>query len=310
MVPDSARSGHLDAARAFAALLVFSSHARGIFLSPWRASVGFMAGAVLKGGHAVSAVAPVQALKPSHQAVIIFFVLSGYFVGGSVMRSVTARNWSWRIYLSKRLVRLWLVLIPALILTLVLDGIGRHYAPTGALYSYAGANTPMLIDSDDLRTFFGNLFFVQGILTPALGSNDPLWSLAYEFWYYAAFPCLMLAIGASGISRRIVYLIALCVILFFVGREISLYFLVWLLGLAPHLLPRPKRQTSRWIVLGGACLLAGVAVELIKAGIGIFFADVILAMAFSGWCYLASNTAPGVRGSLYGRLSSRLLKNP
>ena len=38
-----------------------------------------------------------------------------------------------------------------------------------------------------------NAFFLQTIVGPTFGSNGPLWSLAYEWWYYVLFP---LALGA------------------------------------------------------------------------------------------------------------------
>ena len=41
-----------------------------------------------------------------NQAVMVFFVLSGYFIGTSVCESLDARRWSWRVYLVNRLTRL------------------------------------------------------------------------------------------------------------------------------------------------------------------------------------------------------------
>ena len=54
-----------------------------------------------------------------HTAVIIFFVLSGYLVGKHVYLAFNTGRWSWREYAIKRLSRLWIVLIPALILTAI-----------------------------------------------------------------------------------------------------------------------------------------------------------------------------------------------
>jgi peptidoglycan/LPS O-acetylase OafA/YrhL len=45
-----------------------------------------------------------------HQAVVIFFVLSGYLISGSVLRSFQRMEWSWAQYTTHRLVRLWIVL--------------------------------------------------------------------------------------------------------------------------------------------------------------------------------------------------------
>lgn len=55
------------------------------------------------------------------QWVIVFFVLSGYLVGGSVLRSMALDRWSWRGYLLNRMTRLYTVRVPALVLGAVLD---------------------------------------------------------------------------------------------------------------------------------------------------------------------------------------------
>lgn len=54
-----------------------------------------------------------------YQFVIIFFVLSGFAIGSSVTRGITSNTFSWRQYWIHRLTRLWIVLIPAMILTFI-----------------------------------------------------------------------------------------------------------------------------------------------------------------------------------------------
>src|SRR5262245_35366269 len=46
-----------------------------------------------------------------HQAVIVFFVLSGFVICNSIRGSFQNGNWSWRTYLMSRLSRLWVVLL-------------------------------------------------------------------------------------------------------------------------------------------------------------------------------------------------------
>jgi peptidoglycan/LPS O-acetylase OafA/YrhL len=41
-----------------------------------------------------------------HDAVVIFFVLSGYFISASVIRDCAKDRWSWRRYAVSRLTRL------------------------------------------------------------------------------------------------------------------------------------------------------------------------------------------------------------
>lgn len=53
------------------------------------------------------------AVMSGHEAVMVFFVLSGFFIGTSVLESFRERRWSWRAYLINRLTRLQLVLVPA-----------------------------------------------------------------------------------------------------------------------------------------------------------------------------------------------------
>jgi peptidoglycan/LPS O-acetylase OafA/YrhL len=78
-----------------------------------------------------------------HQWVIVFFVLSGYLVGGSVLRSVAVNHWSWRVYLLNRLTRLYAVLIPALVFGGLLD-LG---ASTSSEYPVSTVVTPERMNS-------------------------------------------------------------------------------------------------------------------------------------------------------------------
>lgn len=127
-----------------------------------------------------------------HQAVLIFFVLSGFFVGGSVIRA--GESFCWTRYLVARLSRLWTVLIPALLFTAVTDLFLSFVSPEvlqGA-YSNLWSSGPRQGEySASFCTFLSNVFFLQTILTPVFGTNSPLWSLSNEFWYYLAFPAMV-----------------------------------------------------------------------------------------------------------------------
>jgi len=98
-LPKGSPSVHLDALRGFAALSVLLNH--------WRDAL-FVDYPRLAHHNPLTAVAYLVA-GLGHQWVIVFFVLSGYLVGGSVLRSVSAGRWSWRSYLLARLTRLSLM---------------------------------------------------------------------------------------------------------------------------------------------------------------------------------------------------------
>lgn len=98
----------------------------------------------------------------AHEAVLLFFVLSGFLVGGKVIKRLRADSFDLKSYTIDRTVRIMLPLLSALILIVISNTI------TGQNYS--------IID------YLGNIFSLQGILVPWV--SGPLWSLAYEVWFY------------------------------------------------------------------------------------------------------------------------------
>lgn len=174
----------------------------------------------------------------SHEAVIIFFVLSGFFIGKNVHQSVNKSKWSAPGYAIDRLTRLWIVLIPALFLTALADHIGLRYFPNSMGYNgtirYLG--NVNAIDHMGIRNFVGNVFFLQNISVRTYGSNIPLWSLSSEFWYYLIFPLLYFCYVERKIYVKIILLAFACIAFYFIGINISLYFLIWLMGFAVVLL--------------------------------------------------------------------------
>jgi peptidoglycan/LPS O-acetylase OafA/YrhL len=231
-------SVHLDMVRGLSAVAVLIYHLRGLFF------VDFP----LLAKKSVLSVGLYAITGYGHQAVIVFFVLSGYFIGTSVMESVGKAQWSWRPYLVSRLTRLQLVLLPALILGALWDRIGMRIPQAAPLYYDAlyKFNGPSVALRSTIPVFFGNLFFLQSIVSPVFGSNGPLWSLSYEFWYYILFPVFALVAAAwIGNRRRALYAGLLLLLLWFIGPRLAFYFVIWLAGaLAGRLRQTLKFQTS------------------------------------------------------------------
>jgi peptidoglycan/LPS O-acetylase OafA/YrhL len=164
----------------------------------------------------------------AHPAVVMFFVLSGYWITRSVMRRA-AGEWSWNGYLADRLGRLLPVLVPALLLGGLLDwlSINLLHSPT-----HLGLTGSWVLHKDvaadlSLLTFLGNLIFLEGILVHSFGTNGPLWSLAAEFWFYLWFPALYLLIRQRRISWALPTLL-----LVLLAPQLALYFAQWLCGAA------------------------------------------------------------------------------
>ncbi|MBD2449566.1 acyltransferase [Nostoc sp. FACHB-152] len=189
-----------------------------------------------------------------HQSVMIFFVLSGFFISASVIRTIKQKQWSWVNYLITRLTRLYIVLIPALFLTAFWDLLGIKIFGTGqdSFYGEKFHNnflaTYKIWESLTWQNFLGTIGFVQKIFVNEFGSDKAVWSLAYEFWYYILFPAIILCVCVKSLKLRVLYGVLSSAILLMVGSEIRLYFIVWLMG-ALVSIGSTSRYISRKIIL-------------------------------------------------------------
>jgi peptidoglycan/LPS O-acetylase OafA/YrhL len=308
--PRGSSSVHLDALRGLAAFAVMVSHWRGTYL------VGFTQ---VRGPNPLaSTVGRLMDLGP--EWVIVFFVLSGYLVGGSVLRARREGRWSWTSYLIARLTRLYAVLIPALILGGTLDWIGMHLAPTEGVYSIlAGPNS--LHHTLTVPVFLGNLLFLQKIALPGMygdrlpcfGSNGALWSLTNEFWYYLAFPVMLIAISKE-VSLRIRLGSALLLILWawFVGFFVVFLSIPWLMGvMIPYLPSFPSSgPMKRRTVTIGALALFVVAMMLGSVYSNAYLlVGVVLGVPVSLLIWVTVHWASGPLPSWYTKLSRRAARS-
>jgi peptidoglycan/LPS O-acetylase OafA/YrhL len=246
-----AASDSLDLIRAIAACTVMVGHLRALF---------FVDFAQLK-SRSVSLQALYFFTGFGHQAVIVFFVLSGFLISSTVIRSHVLGKWSWRQYAVNRATRLYVVLLPGLLLGFFWDRLGSWLFAAKALYSHPLSDLGPTVPLTNLTpgNFFGNLLFLQTIFCNTFGSNGPLWSLANEFWYYVLFP-VALGAGLAWARRKLVVAIGFtCLAVFlgaFLGRVIMVGFLIWLAGCGLVFLYSKVKITSRFAVLGLVCLFS------------------------------------------------------
>lgn len=289
-------SDHLDMLRGLAALSVFVWHLRNLFFVDY-AQVS----------EPTAATAAFYFLTGfGHEAVMVFFVLSGYFIARSLRGAVKAGRWHWRGYALSRFTRLQVVLLPALALGALWDYAGIWRFGADSIYSGDTAVWGRVIisfpvaDRLGLETWLGNALFLQEIAVAPFGSNGPLWSLSYEGWYYVLFPLAFFALAPGlGWRRRVLAGAAAIAVLAWVGPVITQYFAIWLLGALVAWLP-PWRALGRAaavraIAVGGSGLVAFAAASvsrtrLIGSGYG---PDLLLAAAFALFLYvLVSALAP------------------
>lgn len=224
-----AASAHLNLVRGLAAAAVAFQHLRTLLLLDWPETTM----------HSPLSAGVYLLAKFAHPAVIVFFVLSGFLVGSSGLRSVQNRTWSFPRYLLHRVLRLEIVLLPALLLGLLWDTLGSHVLRS-PLYT-GGWRLMVRSGPIDLswRTLLGNAAFLQGILVPDLGSNAALWSLAYEFWYYVLFGLLVTAaLRTTRPWLRLLLAALVFAVAWLTGSGIMALAPLWFLGLGIYVLPR------------------------------------------------------------------------
>jgi peptidoglycan/LPS O-acetylase OafA/YrhL len=252
---------HLDALRGLAAFSVLLSHCVGMAASAPSAGASSYSFAVLLR----------NVLLLGHSWVIVFFVMSGYLVGGSVLRAFQSGRWCWRHYLLMRCTRLYAVLTPALLLGGLLDFAGMHLAGTSALYAGRSGIASLATNaylSLRPRVFLENLLFLQNLHANNFGTNSVLWSLANEFWYYLAFPALLICCNRRwSWKQRGAYAVALLAWGSFAGLHVVLLMIPWLLGVVVAIVPpfpaRPGKGYAQRALLAASLLLFALSMGLI-----------------------------------------------
>lgn len=223
-----------------------------------------------------------------HQAVMVFFVLSGYFITKSIDSAWSQSRWSWKEYLVSRLTRLWVVLLPCLLLTLAWDLGGRSWGDA-SVYEGAHRETLALGPSPEepanlsLTCLLGNMAFLQHITTTVYGSNGPLWSLAYEFWYYIVFPLAACVFYRPRLPLSWLFLAAAFALVVWLPAEIRWGGVVWLMGSAVYFMLR-RFPSSTWVRHPAVLFLtlAGFVGCLIGARLKLLpLSDLVVGIAFA-----------------------------
>ncbi len=246
-------------------------------------------------------------------SVMIFFVLSGYLITGSALRATQLGRWSIPSYLNQRITRLVVVLLPALLLCWLWDSLGLYFFSRGF---YDGSiKTIALLPGVAARHGIGillqNLFFLQGITSTTYGSNDPLWSLSYEFWYYVFL--IPVQYIYSSKQLRVLLLGGSCLLLglVFVGKQISLYFVIWLLGAAVALVVRiPLKLSERVnrlsVVVSAPVLCAALLTMRANRLPSGFAGDVVLGVACALFVWSAARDRAMLEPNLITRASKSM----
>src|SRR5207244_1934531 len=138
-----------------------------------------------------------------HEGVVMFFIVSGFLVGGSAWRQIDQGRFEYGSYFINRFTRIYLVYIPALVLVLVLDQIGSHFFIDTRFYGVRPLFPAAVLDQCTWGQIPCHLATLQGLICNPWGSDPPLWSLGYEWAFYLIAPPLLLALLVQKRRRAI-----------------------------------------------------------------------------------------------------------
>jgi peptidoglycan/LPS O-acetylase OafA/YrhL len=170
-----------------------------------------------------------------HEAVIIFFVISGLLVGGISAKKYSSGRFDAGDFVVHRFSRIYIVLIPALVVGYLLDHIGLAYFNNSLLYTHSNQLNFNRIFSQhmDWGTWVGNALMLQHVSVEVFGSNGALWSLSYEWWYYCIFFCVIgIASRSNGFLAKSLYGFCGLLMLVLLPIELTTWFSIWLVGTA------------------------------------------------------------------------------
>jgi len=204
-------------------------------------------------------------LSGGYVGVDIFFVISGYLIGGIVLNQIHRKSWSVVDFYVRRFRRI----VPALAFAL--------FATTAVAWFVLLPNAFADYGKSLVATtlFSSNFYFWQTSSYFASASDaKPLlhtWSLAVEEQYYIVFPLLMLAIRRFGRSAMhltiatvaLASLIASAVLIrsdptatFYLLPTRVWELLLGVLAVETHLRALDKRRTREWVASAGLLLIA------------------------------------------------------
>lgn len=219
----------LDALRFIAAFMVLLSHTRNTFFPAF--------GDLPADQQNIFSMALTMFCRMGHEAVIIFFVLSGFLVGGRGWERIQNGTMNVSSYAIDRFSRIYPPLLAAILFYFVTSCV-----IPGTPFSWA--------------TAIGNLLNLQGICCKSLVS--PFWSLSYEVWFYVILGALAFMLKATkDWTKRIgIILLVGATSVFVLGLKMH-YLLIWFMGAVAYIV-RPQKKNKFVLIASLVGFLASV----------------------------------------------------
>ena len=180
------------------------------------------------------------------ESVGVFFVISGYLVGGKTYEQTLKKEFIWKRFLTDRLCRLWIVLIPGLIFTLFVDWAMGYKI------------------NISIKSGLCNIFFLMSSQCSSYGNNASLWSLGYEFYFYLAFALVSVFLfQLKSSDKKILYICLFFLLSIIFTPKLFILFPAWLIGVLGYIVETKLLSTQlmkikiQYLYLGVPLLLAG-----------------------------------------------------
>lgn len=219
----------------------------------------------------------------AHWGIVVFFVLSGFLVGGPILDlAINNKKFNAKKYLVARITRIYLVLIPVLIIGNSLDYLGIYlYFPSGVYNEHISK-----IMDQSIFTVIGSILNLQGIFSNFLGTNGPLYTLANEFWYYMTFPLILAPIlYKKTLKSWLLFGLGIC-LLISMSLALKWHFVGFLLWCTGAIFAVQKKSIIRsplvafYVFLAALILIRlGVRWSIIEGNFGFIF-EIIIAIFF------------------------------
>ena len=222
----------LDIIRFLAAFAVLACHFRGAFFEEYSS--------LSDSQHNLGVFSFYFITRLGFEAVLVFFVLSGFLVGGRAIKRLKDSTFKIKDYAIDRFVRIMLPLISSLLL----------YLPICLFFNL---HTSVI-------EWIGSLLSLQGILTKSV--FETLWSLSYEVWFYILIFAIAIVLTKRERKKLVIGVIILTVcMLVFVKLKVS-YLFVWLMAACLYAFYRPSEKYYKGVTLFSFIISAIIIIML------------------------------------------------
>lgn len=185
------------------------------------------------------------------EAVIVFFVLSGFVI----KYSVDVKHASLQDYVVARCARVYSVALPVVVAAFVIAALVMKFTDVGVTTGYQVAKAYVYIP---FHLLFAGEFWNLAESPPWV---LPYWSLSYEVWYYVLFGVAWYMTGA----RRLILLAA---VLLLTGFKLWMLLPVWLSGVWLYEWSKSNSIAGGWAKAGWLLSIAALcAFKLLDADV-------------------------------------------